>query len=140
MQYKFEWTKEMSVGEEHIDSQHQHLLAQLNKVIDDLVNQKIDNTVLLEILSFFNDYINDHLAYEEKYMENIQYPYIAEHKEKHHDFIKYFTEYREKVAAGVNKDILLAEAEKYIGEWWINHIGNVDKQYYLFAKGESPKN
>jgi len=34
----FEWTKDISVGNVDIDTQHQRLLAQINKILDDIIN------------------------------------------------------------------------------------------------------
>jgi len=136
MSYKFEWTKEMSVGEEHIDFQHKRLLEQLNKIIDVLVFDKVDAVVLLETLNFFKEYITDHLAYEEKYMVSLNYPFMGPHVAEHHNFIKYYDEFMEKAQAGVDKALLLVEVEKYIGHWWIEHIGKMDRNYYLFSIGE----
>jgi len=136
MTIKFEWTPEMSVGEDHIDSQHQRLLAQVNKLLEALASEENNNILMFETLNFFDDYIKDHFSYEEDYMRSLNYPYIKPHIEQHNDFIDHYKLFKQRVTAGIEKKLLLMEVEEYIGNWWIEHIGKVDKNYYLFTKGQ----
>jgi hemerythrin len=135
MEYEFNWTQDMSVGEAKIDQQHRGLLLQTNKVIDAIAsgNQK---DVVDETLAFFDKYINEHFSYEEEYMKKIGFPDIGKHVEQHKGFIKAYNFFKDQRDAGIPEEQLLLEFEAHIGSWWAEHIGKYDKQYYLFAEGK----
>lgn len=127
----FEWTKDMSVDEDNIDYQHQQLLEQLNKIID-VMFLGTKSKEVSEAVSFFEKYYKEHFSYEEYYMEKHNYPALEEHKSKHGDFIKKYFAFKEKLGKGVKLDELTMEIEKYLGKWWIEHIGREDQKYRLF--------
>lgn len=130
----FDWTEEMSVGENTIDAQHQRLLSQLNKVIDAMVFGAGSKEVT-EALSFFEQYIKEHLAYEEDYMQRRGYHDIDEHKKKHHVFMDKYADFKKKLDSGMTPANVLVEIEGFLGNWWIEHIGHEDRKYYLALGG-----
>lgn len=131
----FEWSENISVGNDTIDSQHKKLLTQINKIIK-AITFNAEVLEIKEILTFFDDYINEHFSYEEKYMKSINYPYIEEHKEKHKDFIKNYIKFKDEFNKNINKDKIILDIENYIGKWWIDHIGKEDKKYQLFLENK----
>ena len=120
----------MSVGEDTIDAQHQKLLAQLNKVIDATVFGATSSQVV-EALRFFEQYVNEHLAYEEAYMQRRKYQGIEEHKKKHQEFRDTYADFKRKLESGVTPTKALIGIEGFLGEWWTEHIGHEDQKYYL---------
>jgi hemerythrin-like metal-binding protein len=138
MSIHFEWTKNMSVGESHIDEQHQKLLSQLNKIIDAMV-VGVKSKETSEAINFFDEYIKEHFSYEEYYMQEYSYPFLREHIKKHEDFIKNYVAFLDKLNSGVNANELITEVETYLGEWWVNHIGKEDQQYHQFIDSITKK-
>lgn len=131
MSIYFEWTKEMSVGEDHIDEQHKKLLDQINKTIIAIV-AGVSHEEILKALNFFEDYYEEHFPYEEEYMKKHSYPEIEEHKKRHEEFIKNYLELKEKFKSGASPDSVMVDIEKHLGEWWIEHIGKADQKYHAF--------
>lgn len=125
----FEWTPDMTVGEEMIDSQHQRLLAQLNKVIDAMIYGEASQEVASAV-AFFGQYADEHLAYEEAYMDRRGYAAIEEHEKWHQEFRDTYADFKQKLEGHVTPDNLLMEMEVYLGSWWTNHILHEDKKYY----------
>ncbi len=136
MEYKFEWTDEMSVNNEIIDNQHKKLLNQVNVVLGNFINGNNDEAIQSS-LSFFDSYINEHLKFEDEYMLANGYPKIVEHDLMHKDFIKHYEEFKEKIKNNTPKDIIVTEIENFIGSWWIEHIGKADHEYAEFIKNKS---
>jgi len=134
----FEWTKDISVGNVDIDTQHQRLLAQINKILDDIINGVSEKEVE-EAIGFLDYYIKDHLSYEEEYMKKIGYPHLDEHVKMHGDFIQMYYKFKSEFNDGTNKDKLISDIESYVGEWWINHIGKEDKKYHLYLDEQNKK-
>lgn len=126
----FVWTPEMSVGEHTIDQQHQRLLGQLNAVID-CVMEGASREKIEESISFFQQYVDEHLAYEEAYMRRRGYSDIEGHTQKHQEFRDKYQSLR-KVFAGQNASgNVLFEIEAYLGHWWTNHILHEDQKYFV---------
>lgn len=133
MKIYFEWTKDISVGNVDIDTQHQRLLSQINKILDDIFNGVSEEEVG-EALGFLDSYIKDHFSYEEEYMKKIGYPNTEDHIKLHNNFIEKYYKFKEEFKDGINKEKLISDIESYIGEWWVNHIGKEDKKYYLYLE------
>ena len=129
MSVYFEWNESMSVDEPTIDAQHKRLLAQVNKVIEAMLFG-IASKEVNEAISFFDTYINEHLAYEEEYMRRRGYLDLEKHKQKHQDFRKKYAEFNEKLKGGKTSSELLIEMEEFLGNWWLGHIGYEDKKYH----------
>ncbi|MFA6177366.1 MAG: hemerythrin family protein [Candidatus Paceibacterota bacterium] len=138
MAIHFEWTKSMSVGENHIDEQHKKLLSQLNKIID-AITIGVKSKETSEAIGFFDEYIKEHFSYEEYYMHEYSYPHVEEHIKKHDEFIKSYVAFLGKLNSGENANDLIMEVETYLGEWWINHIGKEDQKYHYFIDSISKK-
>lgn len=129
----FEWTPDISVGNDIIDSQHKKLLAQVNKIIKAMTFDS-ESIELKEVIGFFDEYINEHFSYEEEYMKEINYPHTEEHKIKHQDFINNYIKFKDKFNHNLEKEKIILDIENYIGKWWIEHIGKEDKKYQLFLE------
>ena len=138
MSIHFEWTKDISVGNDIIDRQHQKLLAQINKIIDSVifgVNSKEVN----DAVHFFEEYIKEHLSFEEAYMEKIHYPNLADHKKQHASFVDNYADFKKRLGSSLKPEAFIIEIETYLGEWWFEHIGKEDKKYHLFLEANSSK-
>ncbi|MFA6257726.1 MAG: bacteriohemerythrin [Candidatus Paceibacterota bacterium] len=138
MSIYFEWTTSMSVGESHIDEQHKKLLSQINKIID-AISLGVKSKETSEAIGFFDDYIKEHFSYEEYYMQEHSYPFIEEHVSKHDNFIKNYVAFLGRLNSGENANDLIMEIKKYLGEWWINHIGKEDQKYHNFIDSIAKK-
>jgi hemerythrin-like metal-binding protein len=136
MSIYFEWTKDMSVGEDHIDNQHQKLLLQINEIIHAMTFGATSKEVS-EAIHFFDGYVNDHFSYEEEYMRKYNYPEFDEHRGRHKEFILNNLSFKKKLNSGVSPRELILDIETYIGQWWLKHIGQEDKKYHDFIDGIS---
>jgi hemerythrin-like metal-binding protein len=134
MSFNFEWKPELSVHESVIDIQHKKLLSQVNKIIS-VILDGADTKDVQEAVSFFDEYINTHLAYEEDYMIKNNYPDFNHHKGEHDDYRNKYSIFKEKMKAGVPSSELILEIETYIGHWWLHHIAVEDKKYDVFING-----
>ena len=136
MEYNiFVWKPEMSVNEIKIDFQHRQLLNQVNIVLSELIN-RIEPAAVKRAVDFLSEYINSHLKYEEEYMLANSYPDLPIHRSAHQDFITHYEEFKNRFEGGANPNELAMEIEQYIGNWWIHHIGEIDKKYaeYIASK------
>ncbi len=133
MSIYFEWDKNMSVDESHIDSQHKKLLSQLNKIIY-VMSFGATSKEVREAIVFFDEYVKEHFAYEENYMTENKYPKLHEHKKRHKNFISNYLSFKTKLKSGADPRELVMEIETYLGQWWIKHIGKEDQEYHNFVE------
>lgn len=138
MKYLFEWTPAISVGDPIIDKQHQKLLAEVNVLISNTFSEEKD-AMIYEAVAFLSEYIREHLAYEEKYMELHNYPERKAHKLLHDDFVEQYEKFKKQLISGVSKKELIMEIEQYIGNWWMEHIRVEDKKYAVFIREREKK-
>ena len=89
----FEWSDDLSVGDEVIDSQHKRLLIQINKILDAVAFGVDSKEVHDNMIPFLDEYIKEHFCYEEEYMKQMNYPNIKRHKREHHNFIKNYIKF-----------------------------------------------
>ena len=134
------WTPKMSVYNETIDHQHEKLLCQIEDLRKELTN--IDIGPIRETIDFFDKYVKEHLNYEEEYMKKHNYPNFKKHKDIHDTFRKYFENFKQEFreaysskyfSAGDIKELLI-EAERFLANWWINHILKKDHEYAEYIK------
>ncbi len=124
----------MSVGDEKLDGQHQHLLEQVNALLDALAGGKNNLIVIEQVLGFLDRYVEEHFVDEERYMEEHRYPHLQEHRELHAEFIKRYTNMKQRIYTFDSIDGMLIDLEAHLGRWWIDHIGGADKDYAEYVR------
>jgi hemerythrin-like metal-binding protein len=130
MSIHFEWAQDMSVGEATIDAQHQKLLKQVNAVIDAMAFGAT-STQVTDALGFFEQYIDEHLSYEEQYMQERNFGDFDHHVALHQSFRDKYADFKAKLASGQTPNDVLIDIEEFLGGWWVDHIGHEDHKYFL---------
>lgn len=125
--------KSLETGNELIDTQHQELIARVNKLTGSLETGKEKN-VAVQTLDFLMDYTVFHFTAEEKLQEEAGYPALAEHREQHASFVKAVDELKEMLEEEEGpSDAFVAAVNKNIVEWLKNHIQVCDKKVADFV-------
>jgi hemerythrin len=121
-----QWTDQLSVEVEELNDHHRHIITLINK-IDDALNVKANDDVVLEIISELFDYASYHFGAEEALFEIKHYPFAADHIERHMEFRERLHELRDLVEAGDESAGM--QLRDYLFTWWTNHIVQCDKKY-----------
>lgn len=125
-----EWTSNLSVNDENLDTQHKEIF----KIINQLGEAKTDNSKsssFAQILTILTEYGISHLKEEEKYMSENEFPELEEHKKVHKSYLY-------KVAMfnlNYNKTSH-SEVVSFLKNWWVNHIAKMDIQYRDFINAK----
>lgn len=125
---QFEWTPELSVGDDELDAQHKRLLHQVNILLE-AIFQKESPEVVTDALGFCDEYISEHFTAEEQYLRDHGYPHMEEHVALHDGFRRRYAEMKEKLKIEGASENLLHELENDLARWFIVHIGTEDKKY-----------
>jgi len=128
---------DLLVGHRAIDMQHTEFFKRLNTLIGAAVDYK--NTREIQgIIRFLSDYIQKHLAMEERFMAKYDYPGAKAHKAQHDLFRRQYTAIMDSFGTGQMEIPEFVNAlQKEVGEWFENHIRVVDREMasFLLANG-----
>jgi len=124
------WTDVLDIGLPQLDDQHKKLITLSNSLIQAMAVGK-GADVLQLLFEELKGYTAYHFEDEERYMEQIGYPDLDEHKALHIELINQVDEFRKKLlGSGVSPD----HALDFINEWIIKHIMDEDVEIGKFAR------
>ncbi|WP_456403125.1 bacteriohemerythrin [Persephonella sp.] len=126
-----EWNKELELGIPEIDEQHKKLVDMLNSFYTEL-EQGHKREAAEHFLKELEDYLIYHLEFEEKFMEEIGFPDLENHKRTHEMFKKLYLEEKERYLKGDEKAI--REIIAFAFSWLFSHIMKTDKKYAKYLK------
>ncbi|MCU0835873.1 MAG: bacteriohemerythrin [Chromatiaceae bacterium] len=129
MTHFVEWSKDLSVGIEEIDAQHQVLVGLVNEM-HDAIQERRGSAVVNDVLGKLAEYTRIHFAVEESLMRIFHYPDYEAHKAEHEALIAEVTDLQQKVAAG--KTAIGFELMHFLKGWLTKHILASDMQYSPF--------
>lgn len=122
-----EFDDSLITGNEMIDSQHKELIDRINKLISKCETSS-DQFAAIKMLDYLSEYVDFHFSAEEEFQEEIHYPGIKEHKEKHAQFRQTVSELREMLEEqeGPTSTFVSLVQEKVI-DWLYTHIKGFDR-------------
>ena len=120
------WDAKYELGIPEMDQQHHKWLDTLNEFYDHLSDTDI-NTNIRDLLQKVMDYTEYHFAEEEKLMEKMGYPAVADQKDMHGDIKRKIQEYQDRLDQG--QMILSVSITKELKSWFKEHIMVEDKKY-----------
>ncbi len=118
MEY-IEWKNDYDIGETRIDIQHRHLVSLIN-MFHASVSAHIEDQVLGSIMDELGMYALVHFSYEEKWMEEVGYPGLAEHKRLHIDLRQQLDKWRDKY--NLRQTHRSGELYKFLHGWLMDHV------------------
>ena len=127
------WKSEYNISNFKIDKEHQKLftIAREAMNISKLKDDKEVKNKLKEIITKLFEYVGTHFSNEQKYMEEIDYPELENHKILHKNMLTMLT----NLISELNK-LELEDIEKllfnFIEEYFIRHIVLEDKKIQLW--------
>ncbi|MDM8557861.1 bacteriohemerythrin [Candidatus Parabeggiatoa sp. HSG14] len=126
-----EWTPKLSVDNQIIDEQHQELFLKMKNLIMSIGNNKAEDEIG-EIIYFLKSYVIIHFEMEERYMKQYDYPQYSVHKAKHVQFIENLENIKKYYMKNGSSLYLTLRIQDEIVEWFIHHIGKMDKKLGQF--------
>lgn len=120
-------------GFENIDSEHKHLADLFNNLYT-LVYRNNEDEGISVALSKVISYIRTHFLHEEKFMNELSYPYALEHKAEHTKILNEIQlaiiNWREEKDYKKFRDIM----EIKIPTWFMQHIVEMDMKLVKYSK------
>jgi hemerythrin len=128
-----EWTEDLTTGINEIDTQHKELFKRINRLLDACYQGK-GKEEIDDLIRFLSDYVVDHFGTEESLMDRYDYPESRPHRSQHEDFQKRFSDLKRELQTSGERLVAVIGTNQLLGDWWINHIGKVDKTLGAFLK------
>ena len=131
-----EWTKDLAVGIEIIDRQHQELFRRINNLIiairEHRCKSEIDGTI-----TFLDDYARVHFAEEEKRMKEAGYTGIEEQRRDHRKYLAALADVKEQAALpriqGATYELSVT-VNQVVVDWIVDHIMKIDRKFGEFMR------
>lgn len=126
-----EWSKNLSTGIEWQDKQHKELFNRMNSLMD-AMNVGLGKEEVLKLFRFLDEYFIVHFDAEEHVMHKYNYPDVLDHITRHTYFIDEVGRLKEEAdSKGVSTGLVI-QLQRKVVDWFINHIGTVDKKLGAF--------
>jgi hemerythrin len=128
-----EWTENLSVGVELIDTQHRELIHRFGSLIDACHDRQAENKIT-ELLAFLDDYVVFHFGEEQKLMVLYGFSGFESHRTEHDFFIRRLQALKQEVAAKGPTQAVVAQTVRFLLNWIVKHIKSVDVELGAFLK------
>ncbi|SHJ91028.1 hemerythrin [Hathewaya proteolytica DSM 3090] len=132
----FIWSKELETGNTQIDGEHKQLIQAINDLLAACSSGKgrseIEHTV-----DFLNQYTKTHFAHEQVLQIKSKYPDFVNHKRYHDEFIKVVDNITGRLKTEGATVQLVAEINKQLGNWLVNHIKREDTKVAKHIKEQN---
>lgn len=122
-----EWSENFSVMNRGMDEQHKKLINIMNQIINLISTKNYYFENLLELVHQMDDYVREHLVYEEKLMLQHSFPEMLEHVMEHDELrkrMKSINLFEVSDVDGFYRDTLV-----YLVDWLSIHIMQTDKRF-----------
>ncbi len=124
----FEWGKEFETGVPQMDKQHKNLFKLAKEFYTALKSSNRDKA--REKLLAFTNALKAHLIDEERFMEEIKFPELEDHKKLHQNLREMIEEVKEEFERNDHK--AYQRSISLIMSWLFTHIKKSDKKYGEF--------
>lgn len=128
-----QWTENLAVGVDTIDSQHKGIFSRVNNLLSAMAQGKGRDEVG-KVIAFLADYVVKHFNAEEAIMAQNNYNDLTSQKAEHTQFIKDFSSLKKEFETKGVTPHLVIQVQQKICNWLTHHIGNEDKKIGAFLK------
>ena len=119
---------------ELIDSQHKELISRIKQFVDSC-GESSDKVKAIKMLDYLIEYTDFHFSAEEKLQEEVGYPGLKEHKQKHEEFKETLHSLEEFLEESEGPtEAFVQQIQKTVVDWLFNHIKAFDRSVaeYIF--------
>ncbi|UFS70002.1 hemerythrin family protein [Geomonas sp. RF6] len=136
---KVQWQDSLEIGIIDIDIQHKLLFDKVNAFLT-ACETKAGLDEINRLFWFLEAYALTHFREEERLMQEIMYPDLVKHKERHLAFVKEVNVLKERLRQEGPTDTLTASAKLFISEWLYEHISKMDRALEEYVVLEQRRN
>jgi len=120
------WRDSYATGVEEMDAEHHELIDIINQLYE-MMREKRPRAELKSIYDRLHSYTENHFRHEEQMMIESEYDGLAEQQKFHKQFIIELDKMEADLLSA--DEAVVPVVYKFLREWWLNHIVEVDKRY-----------
>ncbi len=128
-----QWKDDLLIGVKEIDKQHKELFKRINDLLQAMREGKGEK-VMEETFTFLQNYTKTHFKNEERLMNRFDYPEFETHRSYHEQYIKEVDKLHDKLQSQGPSTAIILELQRFLSNWWTNHIKSVDKKLGAFLQ------
>lgn len=128
----FEWTDDLNLGIDIIDSQHQRIVDYINEINVAIFHE--DVAMIFDVMERLKDYTMDHFAFEEQLMNQAGYVLLEAHQKVHRRFEDKISKLEESLVSGQDPFGVARRVRTSLMAWLIQHIKHEDVDYVPVVK------
>ncbi len=128
-----QWTADLVVGINSIDTQHRELFLRVNSLLD-VASGGNGNQKTKEVILFLCDQVMACFSLEEKFMAQYRYPLANCHQVEHDRFIEDLTHLTHGYDAKGASTYLVMGIQRRVCNWLIDHIDKSDRALGNYLK------
>jgi len=128
---RFEWSDDLSVGDDRIDEQHRELIENANELLM-ACREGLGLGKITETLGFLEGYVQKHFRDEENIQRTIAYPGYPAHKSEHDMFIKELGKLKSDLEKKGPTLALAIKTSSVVIGWLKGHFLGPDKELGKF--------
>lgn len=127
-----EFDDNLITGNNTIDEQHKELICRIKQFVDSC-EQGDAKIKAIKMLDYLMEYTEFHFSQEEKLQEDVGYPELAQHREKHEEFKKTLQNLENFLEESEGPtDAFVQQVETNVVNWLFNHIKTFDRSVAEF--------
>lgn len=134
-----EWTPDLAVWIETIDSQHRELFRRINDLLIS-IKEKRCKTEIDGMIRFLDEYARFHFAEEERRMSESGYEGIEEHRGYHAVYLQNLEDLKQLASRpriqGLTYELSVV-TNQVVVDWIVDHIMKIDRKFGEFVRRRS---
>ncbi len=123
------WTNKYLLKIDKIDQQHKVFFELWDKEIKQVDMQ--DHMQMVSVIEKLENYLKDHIRYEEEILRKANYKDIERHIAQHKFFIQKVDNLKQEL--NYNNPLLFEKTANFMKKWFLIHIIQSDKKYQKTA-------
>jgi hemerythrin len=130
----WEWTRDMMVGIDDIDFQHQELIDIISMLHETTEGLQFDSAH--RTLIYLESYVVVHFGTEELYMKQFEYPNTEAHVTEHRKFKEDFDNIRLDFARRGASPMFVEHIKSWSAHWLFDHVAKHDVEMGSYIKAK----
>ena len=131
------WKEQLSTGVGWQEKQHREMLDRFGKLMAALEYGR-ERADVDAVYDFVESYLARHFNSEESAMERSGYSGRKSHMAEHRKLAQEISMLRSELDSGARLSLVL-KVQRRIVDWFVNHIGNMDKSLGAYLRSEDLK-
>lgn len=131
------WKEQYSTGVWWQDKQHKELFDRLGMLLDALEHSRVREDIS-SLFEFLESYAIRHFNSEEASMERTGYSGRRAHSGEHRRFLQELAALKSEFEEAATLALII-KVQRQLAEWFVSHIGNMDKSLGAFLRAQEAK-